>query len=401
MGISRRDNDRNRFHAWVVRLRYKGKRGESKPQVQRSFSDLWYGGREQALAAAVAFRDAHLDAYGEKERNSLPVLSWQGKSVDGAVRRKKQILAGKGRVYVGTGVEAARKAQDLGACRTTCKAIRRGTQNFFFVGSTLRATEYPSLSRYEKQRMQADIQCHERLLIRRAQHTPRRVNVGTGVQAAMEARALGASKSICLRIRTGKQSFYTLGGRGGRDPQKDLLWEVDTDRKKKREAAIALYGYGNKVVVGTGIQGARKAQALGSSPSVCRRIKRGEQSSVIMAEKKISVFERNGAQRELTPQIAQWVRHNIYQYVGCSFMSDLEKDELINAILLLYVGTDVEIDDTYLLCLTKKYTKLYKRRLWWNKKKKQYALDLSGDIESPFTDSSQLRPGRMIKSAVY
>ena len=61
-GISRIDSGSQ--HLWWVRLFWKGEQGERRyPLVQRSFSDRTWGGRDQALEAAVEWRDRQLQIW--------------------------------------------------------------------------------------------------------------------------------------------------------------------------------------------------------------------------------------------------------------------------------------------------------------------------------------------------
>ena len=59
--ITRVDNDTNRTHRWLVTVQ---RRGEI---LVRSFADGIYGGKKQALAAAVAYRNLLLAHYSQLE----------------------------------------------------------------------------------------------------------------------------------------------------------------------------------------------------------------------------------------------------------------------------------------------------------------------------------------------
>lgn len=59
--ISRIDDDKKRHHAWIVTVQ---RRGEA---VVRSFSDGIYGGKEEALTAAIAHRDLLLSQHSQFE----------------------------------------------------------------------------------------------------------------------------------------------------------------------------------------------------------------------------------------------------------------------------------------------------------------------------------------------
>ncbi len=58
-GISRYDNDRKRMHGWQARVQWEGQ------AAYKRFSDKSHGGPEEALAAAIEWRDETEHAFGK------------------------------------------------------------------------------------------------------------------------------------------------------------------------------------------------------------------------------------------------------------------------------------------------------------------------------------------------
>lgn len=101
-----------------------------------------------------------------------------------------------GRIIVGTGMDGARKAWELGAKYNTIYRIFYGAQNFYIVGGTMDKSEKALLK--------------ENYLgspVKRGFFV-----VGTGVEAARKAQALGAHRSTCHLIKNGYQDYYMAGG---------------------------------------------------------------------------------------------------------------------------------------------------------------------------------------------
>ncbi|HZX13198.1 MAG TPA: sigma factor [Thermodesulfobacteriota bacterium] len=71
-GISRKDQERSRYHGWWVRFwSYDKKNKSASVALQKTFSDFKFGGKEEALAAAIKFRDEHIGEFpfGSKNRS--------------------------------------------------------------------------------------------------------------------------------------------------------------------------------------------------------------------------------------------------------------------------------------------------------------------------------------------
>lgn len=215
-GISRVDRflkDRNtQEHYWYVRIWGQGK----KPKIQKTFSDTTYGSKTFSFAAAVAFRDKHVDrisavlsmpyleniAQELHQANKIGKQAWQKERIE---RRKKAIEKfGNNLIYVGYGIEAAKKAREYGASKVTCWKIKSGHQNYYKVYSYIPKeigemckpmiwTDRPTgtLADIDKQR----------------EFGKTRTVIGIGLEAANKAKSMGMSARVCNRILRGQQNF--------------------------------------------------------------------------------------------------------------------------------------------------------------------------------------------------
>lgn len=128
-GISRIEQLNKKNYCWWVRLNYEktsnGKRG--KPKIQKLFYDSFYGGKEEALKAAIKFRDEQIKNLPVNK--STVLFSWKDR--DRKTRREIQEAVGFKTIKTGTGIEGAKKAYELGACKVSVFKIRTGRQDSF------------------------------------------------------------------------------------------------------------------------------------------------------------------------------------------------------------------------------------------------------------------------------
>ena len=112
--------DHKRTHCWWVRLC--GRR----PKIQRSFPDARYGSREAAFHAAQEFRDTcqEILVAGGTIRKGKVLIPWSK-----LPQRQRDDHLGK--VYVGTGIVGAWKAYKAGVSRSPCRRIMAGRQDFY------------------------------------------------------------------------------------------------------------------------------------------------------------------------------------------------------------------------------------------------------------------------------
>lgn len=113
-------------HCWVVRI------GKVKKRVKlhKTFSDNKYGGKEQALLAAIEFRNQHASTERRVFINPNPRILPVPFTLEERLERQK---AYKRKKYVlGTGMAAAQKARDMGASINIISRIKRGVQDFFY-----------------------------------------------------------------------------------------------------------------------------------------------------------------------------------------------------------------------------------------------------------------------------
>lgn len=221
-GISRVDRVKNREkdektnkeeHYWYVRIW----NGQRKPTNQKTFSDETFGGQIFSLAAAVAYRDKHVDRnravlnmpYLENIASELHKANkgdkeaWQKERIG---RRLKAIEKfGNNRIYVGYGIDAAKAAREYGASKVTCWKIKTGQQSYYTVwnyipkaiGKMCRPLKWGDrptgpLSDINKQK----------------EFGKERVVLGIGLEAAEKAQAMGAGQYVCQRILRGEQDFF-------------------------------------------------------------------------------------------------------------------------------------------------------------------------------------------------
>jgi hypothetical protein len=132
-GISRVDS--NKGHYWFVRLGFK----RNKPGKQKIFSDSVYNGKEKALEIATKWRDENFTG---KKKEIYIENSGLENSIDQSQReewkkererRRFQAIEkyGRGKIYLGTGIEAAKKARELGASKVTCWKIKSGIKDSY------------------------------------------------------------------------------------------------------------------------------------------------------------------------------------------------------------------------------------------------------------------------------
>lgn len=202
--ISRKDSDRD--HGWWVRLGYRKK----VPSIQKSFSDLQYGGPGEALIAAIQFRDSTIEFEGlvvkrrgsplenlENSKSKKVKEEWRQERIR---RRLVTIkITGRKKIHVGTGIEAAKKAREYGAGKITCWKIRSGKQDFYTVYNFMPGVDLVWKGRENLKN--ADMEQQKKF-------GKKKVVIGTGIEAAKKAQEMGASSSTCSRILRGKQTFF-------------------------------------------------------------------------------------------------------------------------------------------------------------------------------------------------
>lgn len=132
-GISRVEKGGPR---WYVRV-YKPRNGEKQTALSKAFYDSTFGGREEALAEAVKWRDR---TFAEMELiKEVGPGRGLGKRMLSVAERKTivdALLAKYGKVFVftGTGPLAAERARLMGQTGPTLQKIRHGMANGFHLG---------------------------------------------------------------------------------------------------------------------------------------------------------------------------------------------------------------------------------------------------------------------------
>lgn len=102
---------------------------------------------------------------------------------------------GVGRVYVGTGRDAAKEARALGCSKTVYTRIRTGKQDYY----TIRKDPLPLCVQKRDVSPNTELQ---------KDFGRKKIVIGTGKDAALQARQMGASRAVCERIYHGKQDFF-------------------------------------------------------------------------------------------------------------------------------------------------------------------------------------------------
>lgn len=205
-GISRVDSKKG--HYWLVRLNHVN----GKPQIQKMFTDFSYGSKDASLNAAVKFRDENISNHNLRKNKWLGGLEGAGKEKhkDKTVRKewkqerlRRRLKAidiyGRRKVFVGTGIEGAKKARELGACNVTCWKIKSGQQDDYLISNVMPG--YDMSWKGHKNNKNGDIE-------KQKQNGKKRIVLGVGRDAAVKAQELGASQSVCLRIFKGVQDSF-------------------------------------------------------------------------------------------------------------------------------------------------------------------------------------------------
>ena len=102
---------------------------------------------------------------------------------------------GVGKIYVGTGKEAAKKAKEMGAGGTILDRIRNGKQDYY----NIRKESLPL--GMKKREVSHDVE-------RQKDFERKKIIVGTGKESALKAHQMGAGRAVCERIYNGKQDFF-------------------------------------------------------------------------------------------------------------------------------------------------------------------------------------------------
>lgn len=168
-GISRVD-PKNRNGYWIVRVFYSvRKTGENgKPEKQKIFTDTVYGSTGKALDAAIEYRNQlYKEKYGEDFEKYIKKsfgkgskeFYWKNRSTKMRRRLQKKVSNKRTKIIIGTGIEGAKKAYDLGMGKTTCEKVKRGDQDWVYINSggwrkskieDLEIVYEPSTEDYEK-----------------------------------------------------------------------------------------------------------------------------------------------------------------------------------------------------------------------------------------------------------
>jgi hypothetical protein len=233
-GITRIDNDKYRQHLWEVRLGWNG----NKPIIRKTFSDFKYGGKEQALKAAMKFRD--------KENKIKPKKPFY--KVNKSQYIKEYDLSGISRIdYKRTHLWWVRLFNGTGTIKKPI--VQKGFSDFKYGGvenALLEAIKFrdEKIKLYPIKRMKQLIWKGRTKEIRREiqeKHGKETVKVGTGKEAAKKAYELGMSKVTCFKISTGIQDYVTVNSGGWRDAKyeyKPFVYEPTLEDEEKIRSMV-------------------------------------------------------------------------------------------------------------------------------------------------------------------
>ena len=202
-GISRVDSRRE--HSWRVRLGWSNHR----PSIEKVFTDRRHGGIGEALTAAKKFRDSCVQREGLTIKGSMGIENLENSKSEKVrdewrqerIKRRLETIdkLGRTKIYVGTGVEASKKAREFGASKVTCWKIKAGRQDFYTVFNFMPGVDMVWKDRETRKRCDMEQQ---------KKNGKKKIVLGTGKEAAQKAKEIGASASTCQKILYGKQNFF-------------------------------------------------------------------------------------------------------------------------------------------------------------------------------------------------
>ena len=202
-GISRVDK---KGHYWFVRVNFSNR----KPGIQKTFYDSRYDGDiSKSFEAAVKFRNKNMSP-SKRENHHLEGIekemaytkkeiadSWKEERLKRRLKTIEEL--GEGKHYVGVGVEGMRKARKMGASKVTCWKILTGKQDCYSVSNFMPGYHLSWVDRARGR--------HPDIKAQKAAHGKKKVNVGNGRAAALQAQKTGMSQRVCNRIFAKKQDF--------------------------------------------------------------------------------------------------------------------------------------------------------------------------------------------------
>jgi len=202
----------------------------------------------------------------------------------------------------------------------------------------------------------------------------KKIYVGTGMEGALKARAMGASQVTCWKIKTGQQDFY---GAVSYMPGYHLSW-VDRPTKRKADRSKQKQFGKQKFVLGTGREAAIKAQEMGASQKICNRIFSGEQNFFrcchIMPH-----FEINGFKQELTPEIIETIKVFAGRYAKHNSF-EVAAEVMLNYASRANVPKNQSVKD-FIKMLVLKYNRIINFTPVHTRHRKAVSLDINGDVE--------------------
>lgn len=205
-GISRIDNKKER--CWFVRVNWSNK----KPSIQKKFYDSKYDKDvNKSFEAAAEFRNKNI-IISKRSSHHLEGIEKEGVYTEKKVRNlwKKERLErrlkaiekfGRGKVYVGIGVEGMNKAREMGASKVTCWKILTGKQNCYNISNFM--PNYHLSWKNKSQKKLSDIEVQKI-------HGKKKIIIGYGREAALQAQKAGMSQQVCNQIFSGKQNFFYI-----------------------------------------------------------------------------------------------------------------------------------------------------------------------------------------------
>ena len=202
----------------------------------------------------------------------------------------------------------------------------------------------------------------------------KKIYVGTGMEGALKARAMGASQVTCWKIKTGQQDFY---GAISYMPGYHLSW-TDRPTKRKPDYAKQKQHGKKKFILGTGREAALKAQELGASQHICNNIFSGKQDFFKCCHL-LPRFEVNGFKQELTPEIIETIKVFAGRYAKYNHL-DVAAEVMLNFASQNEVSKDPETLKLFLKRLVLEYNHIINFTTP-RRDKRAVSLDIDGDIE--------------------
>lgn len=195
-----------------------------------------------------------------------------------------------------------------------------------------------------------------------------KIYLGTGIDAAIKARKLGASNVTCWKIKTGRTDSYLVYNCM---PGVDLVWN---NRKNGKKADIERQkGSGkNRFILGVGREAAIEAQKMGANQTTCLKIYRGKQNFFKCCHV-LPYFEVNGFKRELTPEIINEINIMARLYAPDNYAN------IIQETMLNYISrNEIPNNKSFIKNLVLKYIRISKYPSSFLRRK--ISLDINGNI---------------------